>query len=95
MRRQSNTAAARTYLLGSIVPSDDRGHKRLSPGVGLESSGESAGEDYAREKRAPKKRRKRQQEAGGEGRATQKKRKRKPQREEVDLSQLPPEEGLS
>ena len=63
-------------------------------------SSEDSGDEYIQERHAPKGKarvkRRRRGDAGGEGgerRQTQRKRKRKQQLEDIDLSQLPPEQG--
>ena len=68
--------------------------------MGDEESSEDSGDEYVQERHAPKGKarvkRRRRGDAGGEGgerRQTQRKRKRKQQLEEIDLSQLPPEQG--
>lgn len=61
-----------------------------------ESSGESE-DDYRQARKVVKKRRPRarKDDGGAEGRPAARKRKRGPAKDEIDLSQLPPEEGTS
>ena len=68
--------------------------------MGDEESSEDSGDEYVQERHAPKgkarvKRRSKgdARGGGGERRQTQGKRKRKQQLEDIDLSQLPPEQG--
>lgn len=72
--------------------------KRASP-VGDDESSEDSGDEYVQEravsKGKAKVKRRRRGDAGADGgeRRPQRKRKRKQQLEEIDLSQLPPEQG--
>ncbi|KZT73007.1 transcription factor iws1 [Daedalea quercina L-15889] len=82
---------------GTYVP--QKRARRASP-MGDEESSEDSGDEYVQESRAPKgkarvKRRRRGTDTGddGERRQTQRKRKRKQQLEDIDLSQLPPEQA--